>query len=178
MTENKRNNRSCPLFEKPLELDPPEFFGDWSVYRKLSKDRWLARCICGIEKEVVSYALKYGRSTGCGCRAFLKMAEVITIDLTGQTFGKWVVLGMSKERGANDQVQWDCRCACGVERPVLSQSLRRRMSRSCGCVKSLGPGEYAIRITLRHYRDGARKRGHEWNLTRTQALDLFAQHCC
>jgi hypothetical protein len=49
------------------------------------------------------------------------MAEVITVDLTGQTFGKWVVLGISKERGANDQAQWDCRCACGAERPVMGQ---------------------------------------------------------
>ena len=168
MSQTKRHNRSCPLFETPLEVDPPEVFGDWSVFRKLSKDRWLARCVCGTEKQVVSYALQYGRSTGCGCRAFLKMAEVITIDLAGQTFGKWLVLGMSKERGANDQVQWDCRCACGAERPVMGQSLRRQMSRSCGCVKYLGPGEYAVRITLRQYRGGAKKRGFGWNLTRTQ----------
>jgi hypothetical protein len=51
------------------------------------------------------------------------------------------------------------------------------MSKSCGCVKCLGPGEYAVRITLRQYRCGAKKRGYGWNLTRTQALDLFARPC-
>jgi hypothetical protein len=57
------------------------------------------------------------------------MAEVITIDLTGQTFVKWVVLGMSKERGANDQVQWDCRCASAALRRILAHGAHLQRQR-------------------------------------------------
>lgn len=51
------------------------------------------------------------------------------IDLTGKQFGKWTVLeyvGKSK---------WKCRCACGTEKEVYSQSLRNGTSTSCGCNK-------------------------------------------
>jgi hypothetical protein len=112
MMKKKRHNRVCPPFEKPLNVDPPEVYGDWSVFLKLSKDRWRARCVCRVEKEVVSYALKYGRSTGCGCHAFQKMAEANKAKLTGRRFGSWHVIGEAEARGNGNQIRWICRCKC------------------------------------------------------------------
>jgi hypothetical protein len=54
------------------------------------------------------------------------------IDLTGQRFGRWLVLERAPNRGA--KVQWLCRCECGTERAVYSRHLRGGASRSCGCL--------------------------------------------
>lgn len=57
-------------------------------------------------------------------------------DLTGQPFGKWMVLG-NPQRIARGPVNcdwlWDCRCECGTERPVQAGNLIGGLSKSCGC---------------------------------------------
>lgn len=57
------------------------------------------------------------------------------IDLTGQTFGYWVVLS----RGPNDpqgQARWNCKCtACGKEKLVKGGHLRGGRTTNCGCVR-------------------------------------------
>jgi len=57
------------------------------------------------------------------------------IDLTNETFGSWKVI----KRGTdlNQKPTWICKCACGVEKEVLSRSLRRGSSTSCGCSKAI-----------------------------------------
>ena len=56
------------------------------------------------------------------------------IDLTGQPFGRYVVI---REYGRNkwDKVLWLCKCDCGREKVVLGSSLTRRKNPtvSCGC---------------------------------------------
>lgn len=54
------------------------------------------------------------------------------IDLTGETFGRLTVVA----RVANDSKQktcFRCRCVCGQERIVRSESLRSGHTQSCGC---------------------------------------------
>ena len=53
------------------------------------------------------------------------------IDLTGQRFGHWRVLGLCELRGKT--TYWYCVCDCGVERWVSNIDLKRGKSRSCGC---------------------------------------------
>lgn len=51
----------------------------------------------------------------------------------GDRFGRWTVLtesGRSADRG----LRYLCRCDCGVERSVPAHGLRKRTSRSCGCL--------------------------------------------
>jgi hypothetical protein len=60
-------------------------------------------------------------------------------DLTGQDFDAWHVI----RRGPNDQrsrAQWICQCVCGTIRTVDGTSLRRRLSKSCGCVRDIATG--------------------------------------
>lgn len=52
-------------------------------------------------------------------------------DLTGQRFNQWTVLGFSHIVGT--AYHWNCRCDCGKEKAVNSQSLKSGDSRSCGC---------------------------------------------
>ncbi len=54
------------------------------------------------------------------------------IDLTGQRFGRWLVIELAGQSPGGNFL-WLCRCDCGNEKPVLSGSLRSGVSKSCGC---------------------------------------------
>lgn len=55
------------------------------------------------------------------------------IELIGQKFGRWVVIGEAPSAG--DGAQWLCRCSCAAmtEAIVNGKRLRRGYSKSCGC---------------------------------------------
>lgn len=55
-------------------------------------------------------------------------------NLEGQKFGRllvWEYAGIGK----NKATQWLCKCECGKEITVRSQSLTRGNTRSCGCLR-------------------------------------------
>jgi hypothetical protein len=52
-------------------------------------------------------------------------------DLTGQSFGKWLVVARAANRSWGGAV-FQCICVCGVKREVAASDLRRG-STSCGC---------------------------------------------
>lgn len=83
---------------------------------------WHCTCDCGGEADYASSILLRGSATTCGCS---RAGE----DLTGRTFGNWTVI-----RKAERRQYWICQCACGTEKAVSAQSLRRGASRSCGCL--------------------------------------------
>ena len=56
------------------------------------------------------------------------------IDITGQTFGRLAVLGLS-HRGKRRTYFWHCRCICGTELIVRSGDLHSGNTRSCGCLQ-------------------------------------------
>lgn len=66
------------------------------------------------------------------------MARIL--DLTGQVFGEWVVVKKALSVPKYDKQgqlsgttsRWTCRCSCGVERDVITDSLRNGRSTSCG----------------------------------------------
>lgn len=55
------------------------------------------------------------------------------VDLTGDTFGRLVVLRPAEKLIYSGQRAFVCRCECGVEKIISGASLRRGASRSCGC---------------------------------------------
>lgn len=55
-------------------------------------------------------------------------------DLTGQRFGRLVVIGRAGSDKSNHAL-WKCRCDCGEIRVVCSGNLLRGMTESCGCFK-------------------------------------------
>ena len=52
-------------------------------------------------------------------------------DLTGKRFGRLVVIKRAENRGGH--VAWQCLCDCGNYKDVISQSLTRGVTTSCGC---------------------------------------------
>jgi hypothetical protein len=54
-------------------------------------------------------------------------------DLTGQTFGRLVVVGPLDRRTAGGHVVWYCVCRCGGTAEVASLNLRSGNTASCGC---------------------------------------------
>jgi hypothetical protein len=73
------------------------------------------------------------------------------IDLTGQRFGKLVVLS-ENGRASNGSVKWLCKCDCGNLHTVRSSHLRDGNVTSCGCkqkeVIPINPGERFGRLEV------------------------------
>lgn len=57
------------------------------------------------------------------------------IDLTGQVFGRLVVLYPTAKRSGSNVI-WHCKCDCGNECDVRVNSLRKGLTQSCGCLRS------------------------------------------
>lgn len=57
----------------------------------------------------------------------------LKIDLTGQRFGKLLVIEKSKERTKLGAVLWNCQCKCGNSRLAIAGNLRCGTATSCGC---------------------------------------------
>lgn len=55
-----------------------------------------------------------------------------TIDLTGQRFGRLVVVERNGTK--NTFAMWLCKCDCGSEKTVQSAMLKRGQTQSCGCL--------------------------------------------
>ena len=54
------------------------------------------------------------------------------VDLTGQRFGRLVVLMQSFDK-PNERPRWLCQCDCGNQKIVAGSSLRGGLTTSCGC---------------------------------------------
>lgn len=65
------------------------------------------------------------------------------IDLTGQRFGKLVVL---ERDNTSKRTKWKCKCDCGNEVIVDAAHLKDGHTKSCGCLKT----------TLRHPKEWKR----------------------
>jgi hypothetical protein len=87
---------------------------------------WNCLCECGKEHLVVGYYLTAGRVNSCGCGGNQK------IDLTGQKFGKLLVIEEMPER-KKKHIVWLCRCECGTVVEVRTGTLRKGEATHCGC---------------------------------------------
>lgn len=59
-------------------------------------------------------------------------------DLTGQRFGRLVVIKSTTKRAKNGQVIWHCICDCGNKTSVISGHLYSGHTKSCGCLSKEG----------------------------------------
>jgi hypothetical protein len=55
------------------------------------------------------------------------------LDLTGDRFGRLVVLRKSGNKTKWGEIYWLCRCDCGTEKEVLAGPLNLGRTKSCGC---------------------------------------------
>lgn len=97
------------------------------VRTKSGRTAWHCRCDCGNETIALDGNLCSGRTQSCGC------GKGQRLDLTGQRFGKLLVLEPAPNIGR--YTAWRCRCDCGKELTVRTNSLTSGRTKSCGCLK-------------------------------------------
>ena len=110
-------------------------------------------------------------------------------DLKGQPFGEWTVL---EYIGVVDHVRtdtasrnrkyylWLCECSCGIRKKVFQHNLIRKLSTSCGHTRNSPrlPGEIPARNRLlRAYKNNAKTRGLDWNLSDEQFFKITKRNC-
>lgn len=107
-------------------------FNRWTALLFVSingKSYWMCRCDCGTERLVTTTTLVSGLSKSCGCLHKEIISELKFDDLTGQRFGRLVVLD-----GSKSPIRWRCLCDCGNIKIVRPNSLKQKKTQSCGCL--------------------------------------------
>lgn len=92
------------------------------------------------------------------------------IDLTGQRFGRWIVIELSNCH--SKRIHWLCRCDCGKTRLIMGDNLRSGASKSCGCSryhgrekplnKTLSPGMRFGMLTMQYALPNASHHHPQW----------------
>lgn len=102
-------------------------------------------------------------------RAFMSKLK---IDLTGQRFGKWLVLYRDIEY--KKAVKYICTCDCGVEKSIFSSNLIDGKSTSCHKCQNART-KHPISKFYSQVKASAKSRGLTFNLSREYMWDLFLQ---
>jgi hypothetical protein len=100
---------------------------------RAGRNRWLCSCACGRKTVVAGCHLVSGHTRSCGCLRRQTAGARFFKNLVGRQFGRLVILA---EAGRNKYggVTWLCRCDCGNEVVVSSNTLKQGHTRSCGCL--------------------------------------------
>jgi len=96
-------------------------------------------CDCGNIVEVYAGNLRKGNTKSCGCLNRELASQRWLIDLVGHRFGMLVVEKRVEDYispAGNKSARWLCKCDCGNSVVVHGNSLRRGLTKSCGCVKN------------------------------------------
>lgn len=115
----------------------------WTVFDIIKKDcgdgmRPYAncKCECGTVKLVLVKNLINNRSKDCGCGRKRTVGELFSKDLTGQKFGKLLVIESLKDRSEAGHKLYRCLCDCGNEIVLQTNQLTTHHTSSCGCLLS------------------------------------------
>jgi hypothetical protein len=127
-------------------------FGNWTLVKKLTYGKAIARCDCGTLKEVWYRHLLHGRSRSCGCLFAFE---------PGKLRGKYKVVPRSRlipiktvGRSKHRQILNLYRCSCGKDTIQNKYAVDRGDVLSCGCLSV----EQTISRCLTH---GHARKGHK-----------------
>lgn len=125
-------------------------FGFWYVIKRAENDkygraRWLCKCTKCNEtiKDVDGSHLRGGKSTACQKCRQRKMADAVTKNEEGKTYGFLYVnrkaIENEKPRHDRNGVYWNCTCIkCGRKNVIVfGDYLRNGDTKSCGCINSI-----------------------------------------
>lgn len=107
---------------------------------------WDCICDCGNKKIARTDYLVNGKTHSCGCD---DKRQKVKKDLIGVRFGRLIVIGRDKDK---KRTHYFCRCECGVEKSIRSDSLTNGKTVSCGCynrdeaIKNLVEGRIVRRL--------------------------------
>lgn len=105
---------------------------------KTKKSYWVCQCDCGNIKSIYANNLKTGHTQSCGCYQRQQTSKSNIKDLTGKRFGKLTVISQAENGGAFNSVRWLCKCDCGSVTTVYASALLSNLTKSCGCLRSIG----------------------------------------
>jgi hypothetical protein len=109
---------TCSMTKVNVDLED-QYIGEWHVLKYIGNKKYLCRCSCGVEKEVLKVNLMNGSSTSCGHN------RNSYGDLTGKHFGEWEVIEKAGYK-------WKCRCSCGKIGYNMAKDLVSGRTKSCG----------------------------------------------
>ena len=117
-----------------MTIEVGDKFGELTVTRLKYKDArnkkyWLCTCSCGNSRVVRDDVLKLGNINNCGNRN-LHITDKSFEDLTGREFGEWQVISLGY-KDSHNRVFWRCRCLCGYEKDIRSDTLKSGKSTFC-----------------------------------------------
>ena len=98
---------------------------------------WKCKCDCGNYAYPNTHSLKIGKTKSCGCLQRELARKRLSIELTGEQFGKLTVLEKYKTDPNKGNI-WKCQCECGNICYVNTGNLTSGRIKSCGCLKSKG----------------------------------------
>ena len=127
----------CLQFQSRSEDISGKRFGRLTVLRKdkCNNQKYLCQCDCGNVTSVYKDNLIRGLTQSCGCLHSDLVSDKLTIDLTGQKFGRLLVLQRDFNKLRSQGVYWKCLCDCGNIISVIAHSLKEGNTQSCGCLK-------------------------------------------
>lgn len=96
---------------------------------------WCCLCDCGNIVEKSSRSLRKGLCNSCGCLLSEKTSKRCLSISIGDVFGKLTVIERVTPVGQKP-VKWRCLCSCGNTTVVVTDSLKRGATKSCGCIHS------------------------------------------
>lgn len=116
------------------------------------------------------------------------------IDLTGQRFGKLVVIQrISRPNSAKRKsAWWECKCDCGNKELKITHTsaLMSGETKSCGCllsengkkrsserIKKFDPYESSLNFIYNAYKKGAIDRDIDFNLSKLELEEIIFQNC-
>lgn len=93
---------------------------------------WKCKCDCGNETIVSIGGLRNSKKPikSCGCLQRESLHKRF-IDLTGEIFGKLKVIKFTYHKSGHSH--WFCKCECGGTTITSAQSLKKGLTKSCGC---------------------------------------------
>jgi hypothetical protein len=109
----------------------------------------------------------------------------------GQIFNRLTVLE-SIGKSKHGHLLYNCKCICGNIKAVTGASLQRKEVQSCGCLKSentskmakdrrgtthLEKGQAGKNHLYSQYKNGARKRNLEFDLTKDELIEISSKNC-
>lgn len=97
-------------------------------------------------------------------------------NLTGRTFGQWVVLEFVGSRTKSHASYWKCKCSCGKIKEVSGRALCQGKSKKCRDCAGGRPGA-PQRKAFGMYQRNAKSRKLSFNLTFEQFLYFSKQNC-
>lgn len=118
-------------------------YGSLTAIKSLGNRKWLFKCDCGADYIGFKENVTSGKVKSCGCKR-----KCPTKDIVGQRFGRLVVLSYAGKS------KWNCQCDCGNTTISLGESLKKGLTKSCGCYHSDLMSEVGKRVAKERAENG------------------------